>query len=156
MAIDLFGSLKYISDKLFAGFLGTAFESSFWISLIITVLIVLCVIIMYPAKSGTKISSVWKLFIYSFLGTFAIILLHDSAIRYKAKKEYTNTELDAFANDIFAQKAQPVPQPMQQTQPMPQAQPAPQPAPQPVVQGSAETGLPFIAPAKTGGNPFEK
>ncbi len=124
---------------------------------------------MYPAKSGTKISSVWKLFIYSFLGTFAVILLHDSAIRYKAKKEYTNAELDAFASDIFTQKADVAQSqaPGQTISQMPGQMPnqvlsqAPGQAPsqslsqmQPVPQ--IENGLPFIPPTKTGGNPFEK
>lgn len=154
MPIDVFGSLKSISDKVFAGFLGKIIENPIWISVIISLVIVLLVVFLYPAKPGTKFTAIIKLWIYVFIGSFGVLLLHDSSIKYHLRREYIGTELDEIAESIM----HPVQVPANSTADVAAstqggAEKTQNTAP-PVAAPTATVGLPYIPATTQGGNPF--
>jgi hypothetical protein len=88
MPIDLYGSLKKTSQWAFGSpLLNNILSSNLFVALVISVIMILLIMIMYPAKSGTPFSIIAKMFIYMFFGTALIIFLHDSVLKYMIQEE---------------------------------------------------------------------
>ena len=68
-------------QSTFSGFFGSSLKSPFWMALIITVIIILITIFVYPAKKSASISKLLKLMIYIFAVSLILLFLHDNAIR---------------------------------------------------------------------------
>jgi hypothetical protein len=83
MPFDLAGSIRKTSQWAFSSpLLNNILGSSLFVALTISLLMVLLIMVLYPAKKGTKFSVLCKLFIYMFFGTLLIIFLHDSVIKF--------------------------------------------------------------------------
>jgi len=95
MPIDLCSSVNKISNYTFgSGFLNTIFGSSLSVAFVVSIIMILLIMMMYPAKSGTSLLIIVKLFIYMFMFTLLIVFLHDGVLKY-AMKENVESETDS-------------------------------------------------------------
>ena len=70
-----------------SGFFGSSLRSPFWMALIITVVIILITLFVYPAKKSASLSKLFKLMIYIFVSSLILLFLHDSALKDSWKSE---------------------------------------------------------------------
>lgn len=97
MPIDLYSSLKGASQWAFGSpLLNNVLGSSVFVASIIALLMVLLIMFMYPAKSGTPFSVIAKLFVYMFFGTMLIVFLHDGVIKYMMEEEFAEKDSEQF------------------------------------------------------------
>jgi hypothetical protein len=144
------------------------------LAFIISLLMVLIIMVFYPAKSGTGFYVLIKIFIYMFGGTFLLMFIHDGLLK-SAFMEYSkgadlseivNAVADPQSNSRMAFGVQtPQQTPKQSPQQTPQQSPKPatqqttQPATQPVAAvlgGMGHHSLPARKPPVALANPFEK
>ena len=164
MPIDLYSSIKKASQWAFGSpLLNGILGSSLFVAGVIALLMVLIVMFMYPAKSGTPFSVVIKMFVYMVCGSLLIIFLHDGVIKYMMEEEYSDKDSEEFmrnttmqgrlADPAYAQMYKPI-QPNTLTppaQPNTQAQPN---TPAPPVQPTPPAQL-NISDTITGGGTLE-
>lgn len=101
MPIDLYSSSKAASRWAFGSpFLNKILGSSLFVAGIVAFLMILLIMVMYPAKSGTSFSVVVKMFIYMFFGSLLVIFLHDGVVRYLAEEDRNEKQADAFMQNI--------------------------------------------------------
>jgi hypothetical protein len=154
MPIDLYSSVNKVSHFAFGStLLNSLFSNTVVTALIITFIMVLAVMILYPARSGTPIMEVVKMFIYMFIFNLIVIFVHDGVIKYVIKEQYQDKDSNELMqgtnisgrNPVYGQNyvsvdpsaynnlqytpPQPAP-PISQPAPQPVPQPAPQPTPQ--------------------------
>jgi hypothetical protein len=100
MPIDLYGGVfKKASNWAFGSpLLNNVLGSSIFVAITIALLMVVLIMIMYPAKSGTSISVVLKMFVYMLFGSLLIVFLHDGVIKYM-----NDEKLEAAASSSFMQ-----------------------------------------------------
>jgi len=72
----------------FSGFFGSSLRSPFWMALIITVVIILIILFVYPAKKSASVGKLFKLMIYIFITGLILLFLHDSALMDSWKIEH--------------------------------------------------------------------
>ncbi len=102
MAIDLYSTLKNTSQWAFgSAILNGILSSSIFVAFVIALIMVLLIMLMYPAKSGTSFSVVCKLFVYMFLGSLLVLFLHDGVLTYMIKEEYSNNNTDSLMQDVL-------------------------------------------------------
>ena len=102
MAIDLYSTLKNTSQWAFGStILNGILSSSIFVAFVIAMIMVLLIMLMYPAKSGTSFSVVCKLFVYMFLGSLLVLFLHDGVLTYMLKEEYSNNSTDSLMQDVL-------------------------------------------------------
>lgn len=83
MPFDLAGSIRKTSQWAFSSpILNNILGSSLFVAITIALLMILLIMVLYPAKKGTPISVLCKIFIYMFFGSLLIIFLHDSVIKF--------------------------------------------------------------------------
>lgn len=109
MPVDLYGSIRKTSQWAFdSPILNNILASSLFVAVSIALIMVLIVMIMYPAQSGTSILVVIKMFIYMFLSSLLIVFLHDGVMKFLAEEKdnelettqfMQNTTLEGRAND---------------------------------------------------------
>lgn len=88
MPIDLLSSIRKTSHWAFGSpILNNILGSSIFVALTIAIIMILIIMFMYPAKSGTPFSIVGKMFIYMFFITLMVIFLHDGVIKYMFEEE---------------------------------------------------------------------
>ena len=102
MAIDLYNTLRNTSQWAFgSAILNGILSSSIFVAFVVALLMVLLIMMMYPAKSGTSFSVVCKLFIYMFLGSLFVLFLHDGVLTYMIKEENNKTNADSLIQDVL-------------------------------------------------------
>lgn len=77
-----------IIKNTFGGFFGSSIRSPFWMALIITVVIILIILSVYPAKKSASLSKLFKLIIYIFITSLILLFLHDNALHETWKSEH--------------------------------------------------------------------
>ncbi len=83
MPIDLLSTIKKTSQFAFSSpLLNNLLGSSLFTALVITTIIILLIMFIYPAKKDTPLTVVFKLFIYSFCASLLIVFLHDGVIKH--------------------------------------------------------------------------
>ena len=98
MPIDLFSSINCISNYTFGNdLLNSLFGSTITVALIISFIMILLVMLMYPAKSGTSIKIVLKMFIYMTIFSTLILFLYKSINKYRWDDEHN----DKISSDIM-------------------------------------------------------
>jgi hypothetical protein len=100
MPIDLYGGVfKKASNWAFGSpLLNNVLGSSIFVAITIALLMIVLIMIMYPAKSGTSFSVVLKMFVYMLFGSMLIVFLHDGVIKYM-----NDEKLEAAASSSFMQ-----------------------------------------------------
>jgi hypothetical protein len=97
MPIDLCSSIKKTSQWAFgSSVLNSILGSSVFVSFIIALIMVLLIMIMYPAKAGTPFSVVAKMFVYMLFSSMLVIFLHDGVIKYMFEEEMQEQKEDAI------------------------------------------------------------
>jgi hypothetical protein len=97
MPIDLYSSVKKTSKWAFdSPFLNNVLGSTLFVSIIIALIMILIIMIMYPAKSGTSFSVVLKMFFYMFIGSLVVLFLHDGIIKHMIEEEYQSDSSDVL------------------------------------------------------------
>lgn len=104
MPIDLNSSLKGASQWAFGSkLLNNMAGSSIFVALAISLLMVLLIMFMYPAKSGTPFSVLAKLFVYMVFGTILIIFLHDSVLTHLVEERINEKNDEYFMQNTTIQ-----------------------------------------------------
>jgi hypothetical protein len=129
MPIDLYSSIKKASQWAFGSpLLNGVLGSSLFVACVIAMLMILIIMFMYPAKSGTPFSVVIKMFVYMLFGSLLIIFLHDGVIKYMMEEEFSNKDSEEFMRNTtmqgrmsdpsYAQLYKPIQPKLQETQPI--------------------------------------
>lgn len=84
---------KYASDSIG---LNKLLSHTGILALMISLLMVLIIMVFYPAKPGTSFYILVKIFVYMFTGTLLLVFLHDGIL----KDQYENTAHDLDLNDM--------------------------------------------------------
>lgn len=101
MPIDFLSSTRSAAKWAFGSpFLNKVLGSSMFVAGIVSFLMIMLIMIMYPAKSGTSFSIVLKMFVYMFFGSLLVIFLHDGVVRYMADDARNQAESEAFMQNI--------------------------------------------------------
>jgi hypothetical protein len=104
MPIDFFSSLRGASNwSVGSPLLNSILGSSLFVAIVVSLIMMLLVMFMYPAKAGTPFSVVAKMFIYMFFGSLLVIFLHDGIIKYTMEEEFTTRDSDAFMQNATMQ-----------------------------------------------------
>jgi hypothetical protein len=97
MPIDFYSSIKKTSQWAFnSPLLNNLLGSSIFVSLLISFIMVLIIMIMYPAKSGSSITIVLKMFLYMFMSSLIVIFLHDGIIKYMFEEQMDTKKMDSM------------------------------------------------------------
>ncbi len=92
MPIDMgfaFNSVK----NTFTQYLGRTFKSTFWTAVLITSIIVIVIMFIYPTKSGEPFYILFRPIMYIFISTLIVMFIHDSCVYDDIKKK--NDELES-------------------------------------------------------------
>lgn len=103
MPIELNGLTKYAGDATYSSFIGKYIINNFTLAFIISSIMVILIMICYPAKSGTSFIIIIKIFIYSYLFNVFILHLHDNII-----KNNNNIEKEFPTDNYYPNKPLPV------------------------------------------------
>jgi glucan phosphoethanolaminetransferase (alkaline phosphatase superfamily) len=74
--------------------------SKFYTSIILTFIIIILIMIIYPCKKGTPIFVTFKLGFYIMICTLSVIFLHDTILRSSFDHNLNNKENNAFVEAI--------------------------------------------------------
>ena len=78
MPVDIYSSLKKVSQWAFGNsILNKLLHNGILVSIVIAFMMIIIVMIFYPAKKGTPFSIIIKMSIYMFASITLIIFLHD-------------------------------------------------------------------------------
>lgn len=131
MPIDLLSTVKKTSQFAFdSPLLNNILGNSIFIAVCIALLMVLLIMIMYPAEADTPFSVVCKMFLYMFFGSFVIVFLHDGVIKHMmqdSQEEKYQEEILSGVNSqnrvniygpqpVIKPNIEPSEEPLQQTQ----------------------------------------
>ena len=76
------------------------FCNKFYTSGILTAMIVILIMVLYPCKKGTSVFIVFKLSFYIFICTYLIMFVHDGVLHKITEKERVGGETDAFIGGL--------------------------------------------------------
>ena len=101
MPIDLYSTAKKTSQWAFGSpFLNKILGSSLFVAGVVSFIMIILIMIMYPAKPGTPFSIVAKMFVYMFASSLLVIFLHDGVVRYMYEEEKEAHVSEAFMQNI--------------------------------------------------------
>lgn len=101
MPIDLLSSIKKTSQWTFSSpTINYILGSSLFIAIIIALVMVLLIMIMYPARKNTQLSVLCKMFIYMFFSSLLIVFLHDGVIKTMYDEELQSSEENNMMSGI--------------------------------------------------------
>jgi hypothetical protein len=81
-------------------FINNFLKSPIWLSAILTVLIVVLIMSIYPAKKNTGCSVLIKLALYIFIGSNVLMFLHDNILRAHHAKLTSDGDTENLMNRI--------------------------------------------------------
>jgi hypothetical protein len=82
MPIDISSSVNNISKQVFGtSIINKYLGSTIFVGIIITFILLLIIMIFYPAKENTSVKIIFKVGLYSFLSSLLILFLHDGIIK---------------------------------------------------------------------------
>jgi hypothetical protein len=94
MPIDLNYSLNTVSDQAFGNnLISNTLGSILSCALILSIISILLIMFIYPAKSGTSLVTVVKIFIYMFAACAAVLFVHDGIQRRRWREEEEQRDL---------------------------------------------------------------
>lgn len=124
MPIDMGSTIKNASQWAFGSpILHGIMSNNLIIAGIISIVMILIIMIMYPAKKNTKNNVLIKMFFYMFISSAFILFLHDSVIKntFEERDITSNVdELHNINNDFNIINKPIVPERQQRIQPKPQ------------------------------------
>lgn len=81
--------------------IGKFLKSSFGLALLLTIVMVIIVMFVYPAKEDAPMKSVFQIFIYTFVVNLIAIFFHDNIIKTELKKEQRNEVHEEILGTAF-------------------------------------------------------
>lgn len=115
MPIGLNDFVKKLHTPQFLGSASKIFGNIWSASAIITVMVLLLIMILYPGQPGTPVWVFGKLGLYIFLMTCGALLIHSAVLRNKYSEKNKDAAHDRFSNVLdgtgnmtFADEAIPV------------------------------------------------
>jgi hypothetical protein len=125
MPIDMGSTIKKASQWAFGSpILHGIMSNNLLIAGLISLVMILIIMIMYPAKKNTKSNVLVKMFFYMFISSVFILFLHDSVIKNSFEERDTDgitDELHTFNNYNIINKPI-VPERQQRVLPKPQSE----------------------------------
>ena len=101
MPIDFNSSINKVSSFTFGSpLLNNMLNSPFAVSFAIAVMSILLIMFLYPAKSGTPIMTLVRLFVYTLLSTTLFVFLHDGVRASSDKEANLNKKDEALMRGI--------------------------------------------------------
>lgn len=88
MPIDFLSTTNSLQSAVESSWANTIFGGTVSTAVMISILFVLLIMVMYPAKSGTSFWIVIKMWLYSLVAVGVLLFLHDGVIQAKLKKEH--------------------------------------------------------------------
>lgn len=186
MPVDIIGCMKDMSSRAFGSpILNSILGSSIFVAILIAFVMIILIMVMYPAKKGTPFTVIAKMFLYMMFTSLLVVFLHDGVLKFMAEEERELQLSESFMRNITEEgrsrdpvygnayrTINPLAPPVQQPLPQPpqpiQLPPPPQMQPVPVkggtdiiisaVEGGSITGgrvLRGPAPPKYASNPYE-
>jgi hypothetical protein len=105
MPFELGDSLKSTCNWTFQSKgMNSLFFSKFYTTAIITVMVIVLIMIIYPCKKNTPSWLLFKLGFYVFIMTLGIIVMHDGVVLTKLKEKIGGRENEDFINDMHDNK----------------------------------------------------
>jgi hypothetical protein len=80
--------------------LNSLFSNKFYTSLILTIIILILIMNIYPCKKGTPSWITFKLGFYILIASLSIIFIHDGILHGIYEKDVVSGETDAFINAL--------------------------------------------------------
>lgn len=101
MPFELSNSLKNTCGWSFASKgMNGLFGSKFYTTAILTSMIIVLIMILYPCQKNTPVWILGKLGFYIFVVTLGIIFVHDCVVYHNYEKETHDTETDEFIGGL--------------------------------------------------------
>jgi hypothetical protein len=101
MPIELSNTLKDTCGWSFASpGINNIFCNKVYTAGVLTVIIIILVMIIYPGKAGTPMWVIFKLGFYILLATVGVIFIHDSIVHNISEKKIEGGASDAFINAL--------------------------------------------------------
>ena len=101
MPFELSESLKNTCSMTFASRgVNAIFSNKIYTSAILTIMIIVLIMILYPGKKGTPFWIVGKLGVYIFLVSLAVIFIHNGVVYSAFENKKGNKEIDGFISNL--------------------------------------------------------
>lgn len=101
MPIDFSSTTKSAERWAYGSpFLNKILGSSVFVAGAVSFLMIMLIMVMYPARSGTSFSIVLKMFVYMFFGSLLVIFMHDGFLRHMTEESHTEKQSEAFMQNI--------------------------------------------------------
>ncbi len=96
MPVDINSSINSITRSVFGNDLLSVLVGKPWaLGALISFIFMFLIMVYYPAKSSTKMSSIFKIFVYIFLASSCLIFVHDGVNRNRCdEKSAEDTSID--------------------------------------------------------------
>jgi len=102
MPVEIGSSLRGAYNWTFSyPVLNNIFSNPFWTSILIVFTIFLLIIILYPCKTNTPMSVLFKLMFYVFITTFGILIIHNGILKFIYKKDITDDKTNELINQVM-------------------------------------------------------
>ena len=102
MPVDLGSTIKKTSQWTFnSSIMNDILSNSIVLALVIAFIMILIVMVIYPAKRGTPLSLVFKMFVYMFLSSSVLIFLHDGVIKHMFNENMRKSNDDGTFDEVF-------------------------------------------------------
>lgn len=88
MPIDFLSTTNSLQSAVESSWANTIFGGTVSTAVMISLLFVLLIMVMYPAKSGTSFWIVIKMWLYSLVAVGVLLFLHDGVLQAKLRKEH--------------------------------------------------------------------
>jgi hypothetical protein len=105
MPFELGDSLKSTCNWTFQSRgMNSLFRSKFYTTAIMTIMIIVLIMIIYPCKKNAPQWLLFKLGFYIFILTLGVIIMHDGVVLSTLKEKIGGNESETFINNIHGDK----------------------------------------------------
>lgn len=105
MGFELASGFKDLCGYLFSStFFNGLFSNSFYMAIMITIIIALILVLMYPSKPKTLISTSLRVLLYIFITVLATLILHNGLVKNKYDIDHTDQKEMAIIKKITGGK----------------------------------------------------
>ena len=108
MPIDFNETLKKTTQWAFGSpLLNSILGSGLFMAIVISLIMVIIVMLVYPAKNGAQFKPIAKMFIYMFIGTVFLMFLHDGILKHTIEEEISRKEIDNLSFGVQRRQVNP-------------------------------------------------
>lgn len=101
MAVEFNSFLGGLTNSIYSVVgLNHIFSSVLYTSIVLSVLVVLLIIMLYPCKKGTPMWILFKLFLYVLMLIVVVFSIHNSFIKNDYKEKYLKSNVNNLINNI--------------------------------------------------------